>query len=179
MVDPVDEVQRAAILDRGADDHLLHPGGVVGRDLRRSLENARAVDHQIDAQFRQRQRLDGLLMRQADGLAVQDKRSIACRDRRAPPAMDAVEFHQQRMLFGIPNGVVQEDDLACGTSVDQIAQDKFSDAAKAVQGNTCHGDQVFACGSEPIASTRDCRDIRLSDSNGNSTKAVIRRRSAA
>ena len=70
------------------------------------------------------------------------------------------------MLFGIADGIVQQHDLAACTSVDQVAQDKLSDAAKAVEGDTGHEDQAFALASVPMASTRDCSDIRLSAFEG-------------
>ena len=93
--------------------------------------------------------------------------------------MDRVELQQKRMLLGIALRVVQQDDLATRASVDQIAKDKFSNPAKAVQGYAGHDNQAFACASVPMASTRDCNDMRFSDAKGSSTKAMIRRRSAA
>lgn len=92
--------------------------------------------------------------------------------------MDAVEFHQ-RMAVSIADGIVQQDDLATRAGIDQISQDKLSNPAEAVKSDTGHEDQAFACASVPIESTRDWRDIRLSDSNGSSTKVMIRRRNAA
>ncbi len=44
--------------------------------------------------------------------------------------MDRVEFHQQCVLGGIACGVVQEDDVAARTGVDQVTQDQFADAAR-------------------------------------------------
>ena len=51
-IDPIDEVQRAPVLDRGRNDHLLHSSGVVRCHFVCSLENAGAVDDEVDAQFR-------------------------------------------------------------------------------------------------------------------------------
>ena len=179
MVHAIDKVQRAAVLDRGRDDDLFHPGSIIGRDLCGSFEHAGAVDHQIHAQFGQGQGFDGLFMRQPDGLAVQHQRAAAIADGRAPAAMNAVELHQERVLLSGADRVVQKHDLAATAGVDQVAQNEFSDAAKAVQGNPCHGGQAFISVSVPMASTRDCKDMRLRLSKGNSTKAAIRRRSAA
>ncbi|WP_241699912.1 hypothetical protein [Tabrizicola fusiformis] len=48
------------------------------------------------------------------------------------------------MLISIADGIVQQYDLATGACIDQIAQDKLSDPAKAVKSDTGHGDQAFA-----------------------------------
>ncbi len=58
--------------------------------------------------------------------------------------MDRVEFHQQCVLGGIACGVVQEDDVAARTGVDQVTQDQFADAAKAVEGDV--GSWAFRLG---------------------------------
>ena len=179
MVHAINKIQRAAILDRGRHDNLPHTRSIIGRDLRGGFEDAGAVNDQIHAQFGQRQGFNGLFMRQPDGLAVQHQRAFAVADGRAPPAMNAVELHQKRVLLGGADRVVQKHDLAATAGVDQVAQNEFSNAAKAVEGNACHGGQAFVSVSVPMASTRDCKDMRLRLSKGNSTKAAIRRRSAA
>jgi hypothetical protein len=46
--------------------------------------------------------------------------------------MNAVELHQERVLFRGADRVVQKHDLAATAGVDQVAQNEFSDAAKAV-----------------------------------------------
>ncbi len=177
VVDAIDDVQRAAVLDRGGDDDLLDPGLEVGGEFGGGLEDAGAVDHDIDAG--EGQRRDRLLMGEGDGLAVQDQRVFGGGDGGAPTAVDRVEFHQQCVLCGIACGVVQEDDVAARTGVDQVTQDQFADAAKAVEGDAGHGRSALVGTSRPMASTRDWRERRLRPSNGSSTKAAIRRRSAA
>ena len=94
--------------------------------------------------------------------------------------MHRVEFHQQGMLFGIPHRIVQQHDLARSTRIDQVAQNKLSDPAKAVEGNAGHGGQSLSaeCASVPMASTCVCSAIRLRLSNGSAAKAMIRRRNA-
>ncbi len=182
MVHPVDEIERSAILDRRADHDLSRPGGEVGRDPGGRLEGAGAVDHQIDAELRQRQRLDRLFMRQGDGRAVQHQRTRLVPDRRAPAAVHAVELHQQRVLFGIAHRIVQKHDVAARPAgVDQVAQHQLADPAKTVESDAGHAGSPLCAkrSSPPMASTRDCSDIRLRPSNGSSTKAAIRRRSAA
>ena len=52
--------------------------------------------------------------------------------------MDRVELHQQRVLFGVADRIVQQDDVATCACIDKVAQDKFADPAKAVEGDTGH-----------------------------------------
>ena len=101
-------------------------------------------------------------------------------NRRFPAAMDRVEFHQQRVLLGIAYGVVEKDDVAADAGIDQVAQDKLADTAKAVECDAGHWVQplVWESALMPIWSTCVCSARRVSDSNGSSTKAAIRRRSA-
>ena len=61
------------------------------------------------------------------------------RDGAGPAAMDAVEFEQEGVLLGVADGIVQQDDLTACASVDEVAQNEFSDAAEAVECDAGHG----------------------------------------
>ena len=106
MVDPVDEIERGVFLDRCRDDDLADAGVEVRLGLGHGLEDAGAVDDQVDGEARQRQVLDPACADERHAMVVDADPGFVVRKTRRPAAVDTVELEKVRVSSGVADTIV-------------------------------------------------------------------------
>ena len=140
LIHAVDD-RRVDIVAAGRGNHdLLRTRGQMRRRLGLAREQARAFEHDVDAELAPRQFRRIALRDHADPVAVDDHRVAVDVHVALEPAMHGVEAGQMRVGVGIAEIVDRHDlDLALVWSLVQGAQNVAADAAIAVDADLdCH-----------------------------------------
>ena len=80
--------------------------------------------------------------------------------------MNAVKLYQQGMLFGCAYRVVDQHDVTASACVDQVAQGKFSNPAKAVQSDAGHKVLSGAVQADGVKAALQGEAVKLVDRQG-------------